>query len=44
MILTNTFLTPYSNSTMTDSAVESLPTLFLAYCALDSANQAWPMV
>ena len=40
----DTFLTPYSTSTMTDSAVESLPTLFLAYCALDSADQAWPMV
>ena len=36
----DTFLTPYSISTMTDSAVESLPTLFLAYCALDSADQA----
>ena len=36
----DTFLTPYSNSTMTDTAVESLPTLFLAYCALDSADLA----
>jgi len=40
----DTFLTPYSISTMTDSSVESLPTLFLAYCALDSADQAVPMV
>ena len=36
----DTFLTPYSISTMTDSAVESLPILFLAYYALDSADQA----
>src|SRR6267154_5744677 len=40
----DTFLTPYSTSTMTDSSVESLPILFLAYCALDSADQAWPVV
>ena len=40
----DTFLTPYSTSTMTDSAVKSLPTLFLAYCALNSADQAWPVV
>ena len=36
----DTFLTPYSTSTMTDSAVESLPILFLAYCAINSADQA----
>ena len=36
----DTFLTPYSTFTMTDLAVESLPTLFLAYCALNSADQA----
>jgi len=35
-----TFLTPFSTSPMTDTAVDSLPTLFLAYCTLrDSDNR-----
>src|SRR6266852_9166116 len=29
-----TFLTPFSTSPMTDTVVDSLPTLFLAYCML----------
>jgi hypothetical protein len=35
----DTILTPFSLSSMTDTAVDSLPELFLAYCTLaDSDN------
>ena len=37
--LSVTILTPFSNSPMTDASVNALPTLFLAYYALDYANQ-----
>ena len=33
-----TILTPFSTSPMTDASVDALPTLFLAYCALDHAD------
>ena len=33
-----TILTPFSISPMTDASVDALPTLFLAYCALDHAD------
>ena len=33
-----TILTPFSISYMTDASVDALPTLFLAYCALDHAD------
>ena len=33
-----TILTPFSISPMTDASVDALPTLFLAYCAIDHAD------
>ena len=33
-----TILTPFSTSPMTDASVDALPTLFLAYCAIDHAD------
>ena len=33
-----TILTPFSISPMTDASVNALPTLFLAYCAMDHAD------
>ena len=33
-----TILTPFSISPMTDASVDALPTLFLAYCAMDHAD------
>ena len=33
-----TILTPFSLSPMTDASVDALPTLFLAYCALNHAD------
>jgi hypothetical protein len=33
-IIVDTILTPFSLSPTTDTAVDSLPTLFLAYCTL----------
>ena len=33
-----TILTPFSISSMTDTSVDALPTLFLAYCAMDHAD------
>ena len=38
LTLTVTFLTPFSLSPMTDTAVDSLPALFLAYCTLCDAD------
>jgi hypothetical protein len=34
----DTILTPFSVSTMTDAAVDSLPELFLAYCTLADSD------
>jgi hypothetical protein len=34
----DTILTPFSNSPTTDSAVDCLPTLFLAYCTLADSD------
>jgi hypothetical protein len=34
----DTILTPFSHSAMTDSAVDSLPELFLAYCTLTDSD------
>ena len=33
-----TILTPFSISPMTDASVDALPTLFLAYCAMDHTD------
>ena len=33
-----TILTPFSISPMTDASVDALPTLFLAYCAMEHAD------
>ena len=33
-----TILTPFSTSPMTDASVDALPTLFLAYCAMDHVD------
>jgi hypothetical protein len=34
----DTILTPFSFSPMTDTAVDSLPALFLAYCTIADSN------
>jgi hypothetical protein len=34
----DTILTPFSHSSVTDSAVDSLPELFLAYCTIADSD------
>jgi hypothetical protein len=38
----DTILTPFSHSSATDSAVDSLPDLFLAYCILADSDDIIP--